>query len=498
MVATDSRSMDGVRRLSSPSRGRRRPASVIRCTALALAIGFAHPLAGRADDAVSSVAHPPRAAVRNGTVTFDLPAVGAVLIDLDVEGEMGRALCTGTLIGCQTVLTAGHCACLVAPDSCCNSFVHPEDCELAYDIPADTGANRIRVFFQNGGLAEASTIALGAGDVAMIRLKEPVSGIGPAPLNRESQPVPGVSAMAAGFGLERYIDGIPQGAGIKRTALVPLISCEDLPNRFYLCSDASSADDPGVCEGDSGGPLFVDLGAGPVVAGVNSFGKFECVPPSGVFSSVLPWLTFVDTAAAGDLSGAACGDLPAVGAPGVTVHTFDGELTADAGEVRGDFEVPTGTTVLRATMNGVLITEEGRGNFDLFVEQDGAPSDVGCSDTSDIAVGACEIRSPSPGLWHVYARRVAGHGEVQLTVTLFGDGTAPSPSPAPSPTPPELCAGDCDGDRSVTIAELVRSVDIALGIAPIDDCPSLAVFGETITIDVLVRTVNAALLGCST
>ncbi len=488
------RAVYGVTRSSGTSRRcRMRPASLVPSVALVAAVAIGGVFDVRAADAVPSVISPPSAAIRNGEVTFDLPAVGAVIASYDTGDGSGRSLCTGTLIGCQTVLTAGHCVCLNAPETCCVSFSRPDMCQRTYGIPADN----VQVFFQNGGLAAASTVAVGAGDVAVITLKEPITGIVPAQVNRQYRPDPGASAMVAGFGVEGFVDSVPQGAGIKRTASVTLTSCPvSFGDQWYLCSDASADSDPGVCAGDSGGPLFIDLGAGPMVAGVNSLGTVECMPPSGIFSAVLPWLSFLDTAAGGDVNGAACGDLPAVGTPGVTVHTFDGELTSTVDEIRGDFEVPPGTAVLRVTMNGVLVTDQGRNNFDLFVEQEGAPFSAICSDTNDMAIGACEILSPSPGSWHARARRVTGRGEVQLTATLFGGGPAPSPSPAPSPTPVEVCVGDCDDDRTVSIAELVRIVDITLGVGMIGDCPPLGAFQRPVTIDVIIRAVNAALVGC--
>jgi Trypsin len=391
----------------------------------------------RCAKAVPSVASPPTAGIRAGETTFDLPAVAAIVTTYDPGSETGGSLCTGTLIGCQTVLTAGHCVCLDRPETCCLSIYPVRDCQPLYDIPA----GNILVFFQHGGLAAASSVAI-AGDLALITLKEPVTGIVPAQVNRESRPEPGASAMIAGFGVEGFVHSAPLGAGIKRAASVTVGACRAGWDDSFLCSTASTEDDPGVCPGDSGGPLLVDLGAGPMVAGTLSFGAPECVPPyDGIFSAVLPWRSFLETAAGDDLGRARCGDLPAVGAAGVTIHTFDGELTSTVDEIRGDFEVAPETAVLRVTLNGVLRTDHGRNNFDLFVEQEGASSTPICSDTNDLAIGACEIVLPSAGSWHVRARRITGSGEVQLTATLFGG----RPTPTPSPSPPAIQATGTTG-----------------------------------------------------
>ncbi len=60
------------------------------------------------------------------------------------------------------------------------------------------------------------------------------------------------------------------------------------------------------------------------------------------------------------------------------------------------------------------------------------------------------------------------------------------------------CAGDCDGDGIVSIAELVRAVNIALGSANVDTC--LAADRDDdglVAINELIRAVNAALQGCA-
>jgi hypothetical protein len=59
------------------------------------------------------------------------------------------------------------------------------------------------------------------------------------------------------------------------------------------------------------------------------------------------------------------------------------------------------------------------------------------------------------------------------------------------------CPGDCDGDHHVSVAELIRGVNIALGHASLDSCAAFDSHGSgEVTIDDLVAGVSAALLGC--
>lgn len=85
------------------------------------------------------------------------------------------------------------------------------------------------------------------------------------------------------------------------------------------------------------------------------------------------------------------------------------------------------------------------------------------------------------------------------TPTRSGGATAtPSPTPTPTATP-ELapCTGDCNGNGSVSVNELVRSVNIALGNAAVDVCAAADRNGNgAVTVAELIAAVGNALSGC--
>jgi len=59
------------------------------------------------------------------------------------------------------------------------------------------------------------------------------------------------------------------------------------------------------------------------------------------------------------------------------------------------------------------------------------------------------------------------------------------------------CPGDCDDDGEVTVNNLILCVNIALGNAPVNDCPAIDTNGDgEVTVDELIQAVNAALNGC--
>jgi hypothetical protein len=76
----------------------------------------------------------------------------------------------------------------------------------------------------------------------------------------------------------------------------------------------------------------------------------------------------------------------------------------------------------------------------------------------------------------------------------------PTDVPTPTPTPTVVdssCAGDCDGDGTVDVSELVQGVGIALGTLSSDSCPAMSTGGGMeLTIDELVLAVRNAIDGC--
>lgn len=80
----------------------------------------------------------------------------------------------------------------------------------------------------------------------------------------------------------------------------------------------------------------------------------------------------------------------------------------------------------------------------------------------------------------------------------------PTPTPTPTDTPGTgPCVGDCDGDGMVSVADLVRMVNIALGLLPIcpNDINGGCLAGDAncdceITVDEIIRGVQNSLQGC--
>jgi hypothetical protein len=83
---------------------------------------------------------------------------------------------------------------------------------------------------------------------------------------------------------------------------------------------------------------------------------------------------------------------------------------------------------------------------------------------------------------------------------LASPSSTPTPSPTPTPTPDaETCSGDCNRDGAVTVDELVRGVNVALGAAAVDTCAAMDGNADgTVAVNELIAGVNRALSGCPT
>jgi hypothetical protein len=88
-----------------------------------------------------------------------------------------------------------------------------------------------------------------------------------------------------------------------------------------------------------------------------------------------------------------------------------------------------------------------------------------------------------------------GEGTLEHTATI---SPSPTPTATPIPTAKLECAGDCDGDATVRVDELLRGVNIALNTLPVTMCPAFdADHNAAVQVAEIIAGVNAALLGCA-
>lgn len=357
----------------------------------------------------------------NGLLSWNHPSVG--------WHYAAGGTCTGTLIGCSTVLTAAHC------------------------VVSDSDPTHHLFFLQNNGLYSVASIAVHPAytgavdsphDLAILRLSVPVVGIQPSAINTVSKPPFGTPGEIVGFG--RVGDPF-QATGIKRAGLVTTSSCGGGQDATHICWNFASPQGPpgsnsSTCNGDSGGPLFADPGSGPLVVGTTSYGNQSCLPPNlARDADVYLDRAWIQNAATGGLGQSSCGTLPSAGTSGAPYLFGFGTLSAGNPDDEFSFQVPSGTQALLVTLN-----HETGADLDLYVNpaSPAVPGSAACAGEQFAPFPeVCFFSSPAPGTWYLRGQRFSGAAPYQVTVTLFGS----QGGSACVPDANTLCLDDQPGDR---------------------------------------------------
>jgi hypothetical protein len=345
----------------------------------------------------------------NGIPTRGYPAVGALLQGNDPR--TARAWCTGTLVGCDQLLTAAHC---IADHPSPNSYL---------------------VFFQELGFFEVKEILWEPAeysfpyfDLAMLTLKKPVEGIAPMAINMRVAPLTKSPATIVGFG---RTGGMRYDYGIKREGSVKTEACPAAyANQQVLCWSFDADVKPGesasnTCNADSGGGIFMRDKEGPRVVekvfGVVSGGQgaSNCVKNDLSFNvDVFQYRTWINTAGAGRLSSQMCGS-PLWERKEAEPQQWLFSLNNKIPEASVTLNVSEGTAALRVAMNG---EDDGTGknDFNLLVFRGAraAGSEPECHENGSGQFAFCEITHPAQGTWTIVVTRKQGEGDAQVTATV--------------------------------------------------------------------------------
>jgi hypothetical protein len=353
----------------------------------------------------------------NGIPVAGFPSVGLLLSN--------DGVCTATLIGCNTILTAAHCVCT---DPNTGQTLNGTQCSQRADLLSP--ASKL-VYFHHAGLFQISSVAvnpsfaIGQGsDLAVMRLATPVTGIAPSPINTIGKPPTGTSGIIVGFGITEQASS---DAGIKRAGTLTVASCAapGINSANHVCATLSSplGASSGTCHGDSGGPLFVDLGSGLAIAGTTSGGdsnSANCNPPNHLFfADVYKDRAWIINAVGGDLGTSACGGLPAAGGPGAVLSGATGFLSPAHPSDDLSLVVPAGVSHLRV---GLTAENFLANDFNLYVKRGGSPTitSFDCKSDNIGTLAFCDVPAPAADTWHFLVNRVGGPGgPYELVTTLF-------------------------------------------------------------------------------
>jgi len=183
--------------------------------------GFrACPGRGTAQTLATDASAQPR--IVNGLPTHAYPAAGALLYHSGGNAGSASMICSGTLIGCNTFLTASHC------------------------VVEDSSAGHYFVFLQHAGLFAVSSIvphpdylpaAFPLADVAVVQLSSTVTGIDPMQVN-PTNPTPYIPHAGTVVGFGQTLGGAGD-YGIKRYGAIQTESC----NPLYVPQGATNTEE---------------------------------------------------------------------------------------------------------------------------------------------------------------------------------------------------------------------------------------------------------------
>ena len=202
------------------------------------------------------LATPADAIVGGGTPQAD----GVARAVVTIVGSRGN-FCTGSLIAPKLVLTVAHC---VQPGADYKIVEYGADHK-----PELRDVKRVAVhpgFHMQTMLAHRATA-----DVALLQLVSPAKGKTPAVLGLPRLPIaPGDGFTIAGIGVTVRGDG-KSGGIVRTTSLIATGKPGTLQIRLIDPAAQGAREGLGACTGDSGGPVFEDGEAGPVIIGVISW-----------------------------------------------------------------------------------------------------------------------------------------------------------------------------------------------------------------------------------
>ncbi|KHD87721.1 MAG: serine protease [Bdellovibrio sp. ArHS] len=180
--------------------------------------------------------------------------------------EQAQALCTGTLIAPNLVLTAAHC---IEPTSDKMVVLFGQEFKNAQASQLRPVSKKIRHSLYGAMKSEDMY------DIAMIRFEGTLpAGYAPAPLLTDfSRVQKNTEVVVAGFGLN-WAWGIKRGAGTLRTTTLKVKAPWNGSTEIMLDQSLRR----GICSGDSGGPAYLDVNGQLHLLGVASRGDSLPIP----------------------------------------------------------------------------------------------------------------------------------------------------------------------------------------------------------------------------
>ena len=270
-----------------------------------------------------------RGAIIDGRIAAESD-VGATVATL----KDGTLDCSGTLVTARVVITAAHCLLdddweALLPVSALEVVVGAVDATMAPE--AQTYAVSLVWVSPEFPGDELSDVGLyDEHDIGAIVLSRDVTGVTPMPIlsadEVEEQLAEGRMLQIAGYGVKDRRGR--EDNTMLYVAELPLIERSD---RELIAGEPDGVD---TCDGDSGGPAWIDTGAGPRLVGVNSRSvdaDREVCDTGSVFTLAPAYAAAIEAAIGEEMNGDGAVDPPPVERAPRTVG--DGCSTAHGGDL---------------------------------------------------------------------------------------------------------------------------------------------------------------------
>jgi hypothetical protein len=344
---------------------------------------------------------PRRAFIVNGTSTFAFGAVGALLVGTDAGDAAIK--CSGTMIGCETFLTARHC------------------------VEGNSNNGNYHIYLQAEGIFGVADIlpphpdySQPFADLQLLKLSRPITAVLPAGINTAIGVLADTPGTIIGFG---YTGFLKNNHGIKRGGPIVTDACHAGDEGFicwlydYMLST--------TCNVDSGGPLFLSpSNANATVVGVNASADASCLADvQSIEVDVRHFSEWILQQGGADIGQPGCTPRGSGPVKAEEVLAVDGFVSAGHPK---NFEVtiPDEALEVRIALNA---EDRQENNLDLsvVVESTIAGSEKTCNQTGsgNFAFCAFDLQESDSIVQITVSQNenMTGTGHYQMLVTLFSD-----------------------------------------------------------------------------
>lgn len=182
--------------------------------------------------------------------------------------------CTGTIVSHHSVLTAAHCGCELGTGV--KLYVGDPVDNRSVDVVDRTIHNLDCAKYQAASTAQKMDLLRVAGDVALLHTSRDLTSLGVAPANLHGTYSSGSTYYIVGYGRTNKLSSLPKWVGTiigsDCGADASVLGCNselEFKGVGKLVSVGGLSTD--ICEGDSGGPVFVsDISSPPKLTAVAS------------------------------------------------------------------------------------------------------------------------------------------------------------------------------------------------------------------------------------